>query len=294
MAITVTPTLPVIATTPGAAAPGFVLESGTLVNATVLNTLAENLVRIAIAGLSIDVLSEVPLQAGQTLRLAVSQTDSGIRLSIVPGGSQAPLGASFDAVTLAPNAPVAAAASPSLNAAASIDLLTPLERAAVAVASETAVTQQGSQAPLFANLGALAASSSLPPALQQAIVQVLTQRTSLDQNLDGGDIQSAFQKSGLFLEASLASDAVSPSAGIPDLKAALIVLRQTLATSLGVTESPATTPQPAVPGAAATSASGTAPARTQTARQAPPLALSFSPELEVQEMLLPQARVPLA
>ena len=294
MAITVTPTLPVIATTPGAAAPGFVLQSGTLVNATVLNTLAENLVRIAIAGLSIDVLSEVPLQAGQTLRLAVSQTDSGIRLSIVPGGSQAPLGASFDAVTLTPNAPVAAAASPALNAAASIDLLTPLERAAVAVASETAVTQQGSQAPLFANLGALAASSSLPPALQQAIVQVLTQRTSLDQNLDGGDIQSAFQKSGLFLEASLASDAVSPSAGIPDLKAALIVLRQTLVTSLGVTESPATTPQPAVPGAAATSASGTAPARTQTAQQAPPLAPSFSPELEVQEILLPQARLPLA
>src|SRR5207244_5935644 len=111
-------------------------------------------------------------------------------------------------------------------------------RAAIAVASETAVTQQGSQAPLFANLGALAVSKSLPPALQQAIVQVLTQRTSLDQNLDGGDIQSAFQKSGLFLEASLASDAVLPSAGIPDLKAALIVLRQTLVTSLGATEGP--------------------------------------------------------
>ena len=81
MAITVTPTLPVIATTPGAAAPGFVLQSGTLVNATVLNTLAENLVRIAIAGLSIDVLSEVPLQAGQTLRLAVSHSASSRRAS---------------------------------------------------------------------------------------------------------------------------------------------------------------------------------------------------------------------
>src|SRR5437762_3358656 len=111
------------------------------------------------------------------------------------------------AITVTPTLPViaatpgAAAPGPALNAAASIDLLAPLERAAVAVASETAVTLQGSQAPLFANLGALAASSSLPPALQQAIVQVLTQRTSLGQNLDGGDIQSAFQKSGLFLEA---------------------------------------------------------------------------------------------
>src|SRR3989440_1524377 len=294
MAITVTPTLPVIATTPGAAAPGFVLQSGTLVNATVLNTLAENLVQIAIAGLSIDVLSEVPLQAGQTLRLAVSQTNSGIRLSIVPGGSQAPAGTSLDTVTLTANAPGAEAASPPVNAAASIDRLTPLERAAIAVASETAVTQQGSQAPLFANLGALAVSKSLPPALQQAIVQVLTQRTSLDQNLDGGDIQSAFQKSGLFLEASLASDAVLPSAGIPDLKAALIVLRQTLVTSLGATEGPTITPQPAVPGAAATSASGTAPARTQTAQQAPPLAPSSSPEADIQQILLPQARLSVA
>src|SRR5436305_13153495 len=294
MAISVTPTLPVIAVAPAAAAPALALQSGTVVNATVLNTLAENLVRIAIAGLSSDVLSEVPLQAGQTLRLAVSQTDSGIRLSIVPGGSQAPLGASLDAVTLTPNAPVAAAASPALNAAASIDLLTPLERAAVAVASETAVTLQGSQAPLFANLGALAASNSLPPALQQAIVQVLTQRTSLDQNLDGGDIQSAFQKSGLFLEASLASGSLTPSAGIPDLKAALIVLRQTLVNSLGGTERPATASQPTMSGAATTSAAATAPARTQTAQQAPPLALSFSPELDVQEFLLPQARLPLA
>jgi hypothetical protein len=294
MAITVNPTLPVIAAPPSAAAPVLALQSGTVVNATVLNTLAENLVQIAIAGLSIDVLSEVPLQAGQTLRLAVSQTDGGIRLSIVPGESQAPAGTSLDAVALTPNAPVAAAASPAVNAAASIDRLTPLERTAIAVASETAVTQQGSQAPLFANLGALAASNSLPPALQQAIVQVLTQRTSLDQNLDGGDIQSAFQKSGLFLEASLASDAVLPSAGIPDLKAALIVLRQTLVTSLGATEGPTITPQPAAPGAAVTSASGTAPARTQTARQAPPLAPSPSAEIDIQKILLPQARLSVA
>src|SRR5207302_9719915 len=113
MAITVTPTLPVIATTPGAAAPGFVLQSGTLVNATVLNTLAENLVQIAIAGLSIDVLSEVPLQAGQSLQLAVSQTESGgIRLAIVPPPSQDASGALLDSLTLTPNAPVSASINP--------------------------------------------------------------------------------------------------------------------------------------------------------------------------------------
>ena len=37
---------------------------------------------------------------------------------------------------------------------------------------------------------------------------MLAQQTSLDQNLDGGDIKNAFQKSGLFLEASLASGSV--------------------------------------------------------------------------------------
>ena len=290
MAITVNPTLPVIAATPAASTPGLALQPGTVVNAQVLNTLAENLVQIAIAGLSIDVLSEVPLQAGQNLQLAVSQTASGIRLAIVPPDSQAASGAYLDAVTLTPNAPVAAPATSPADPASQINQLSPLERAAVAVAAETAVTQQGSQAPLFANLSSLAASNSLPPPLQQAVLQVLAQRTPLDPSLGGSDIQNAFQKSGLLLEASLASGSVSPASGIPDLKAALIVLRQTLVTSLSATESPAPPPpQPAVPGTAAAVASGAVSARTQTAHEAPPLAPS-APEIDVQEILLPQAR----
>jgi hypothetical protein len=138
--------------------------------------------------------------------------------------------------------------------------------------------------------------------LQQAVAQVLAQRTGLDQNLGGRDIQNAFQKSGLFLEASLASGSASPASsasGIPDLKAALIVLRQTLVTSLSATESPAAAapqpaaPQPAVPGAV-TSAPQATVAPTQPAQEAPPLAPSSTPEIEVQEILLPQARLPVA
>ena len=83
MALTVNPTLPVIAAPPAAATPALALQPGTVISAQVLNVLAENLVQIAIAGLSLDVLSEVPLQAGQSLQLAVSQTESGIRLAIV-------------------------------------------------------------------------------------------------------------------------------------------------------------------------------------------------------------------
>lgn len=291
MAITVNPTLPVIAATPAAAAPGLVLQTGTVVNARVLNTLAENLVQIAIAGLSIDVLSEVPLQAGQNLQLAVSQTESGIRLAIVPAPSQDASGALLDTVTLTANAPVGASTNPQ----SAVNQLTPLERAAVAVATETAVTQQGSQAPLFADLGALAQSNSLPPALQQAVLQVLALRTSLDPNLNGSDIQSGFQKSGLFLETALASGSVLPASGIPDLKAALIVLRQALVTSLGAAESAGTaTPRPAVPLAPGLASNGAASAQAQTSQQAPPLAPSSSPEIIAQEILPPQARLPVA
>src|SRR5271154_5528259 len=143
MALTVNPTLPVIAATPAATTSGLLLQPGTVVSAQVLNTLAENLVQIAIAGLTIDVLSEVPLQAGQNLQLAVSLTDTGVRLAIVPPGAQAPSGAAPDAVTLTPNAPVAAPAAASANPTPQINQLTPLERAAVAVATEIAVTQQG-------------------------------------------------------------------------------------------------------------------------------------------------------
>src|SRR6266481_1827250 len=145
MAVTVNPTPPVIAATPTAATPGLALQPGTVVSAQVLKTLAENLVQIAIAGLTIDVLSEVPLQAGQNLQLAVSQTPGGIRLAIVPPGSQAASGAYLDAVALTPNAPLGTPATSPVNPTSQIDQLTPLERAAVTVATETAVTQQGSQ-----------------------------------------------------------------------------------------------------------------------------------------------------
>ncbi|RZM98057.1 flagellar hook-length control protein FliK [Bradyrhizobium genosp. SA-3] len=98
------------------------------------------------------------------------------------------------------------------------------------MASAEAVTRQGSQAPLFANLAAVVTGSDLPAGLKQAVLDVLAQQTPLNAGLDGGDIETAFQKSGLFLEASLAAGATPSSGAMPDLKAALLVLRQTLAT----------------------------------------------------------------
>lgn len=304
MPISITPTIPVI--TAQGAAPNLVLQPGTVVDAQVLKILAADLVRIAINSVSIDVVSEVPLQAGQTLQLAISQTENGVRLAVVGQGAGAPTDLSSNGPDLAPAATAASGATiappapqPAVAAAPPANALTPLERLSVTAATQTAATQQGSLAPLFANLNVAAGSGGLPPNLQQAVTQLLAQRTSLDQNLTGSAVKNAFQTSGLFLEASLASGSASTAAGIPDLKAALIVLRQTLVSSLGATpavESPAAqatvAPRPVSPGTSNASAADTASALRAAA--ASTLAPSLSPEIDTQEVFLPRARLPVA
>jgi hypothetical protein len=302
MAISIDPILPILPVLPAqevaAVAPDLVLQPGTVVDATVLKVLAADLVRIAIASLSIDVRSEIPLQEGQVLRLAVLQTQDGIRLTTVgEGGDTA--GAAAEAVTLPPDAPVEAPVIASPGAPPKT-VLTPLEKIAVTIAAQVAATEQDSQAPLFANLGAVAATGSLPPELQQAVAQVLALQTSLDPNLRGSDVKTAFQKSGLLLEATLASGSVPPAGGVPDLKAALIVLRQTLQSALGVTGADVKAAQTAetVPLTLKTGEAAPLPHPDAipglAASLAPSLAPSAAQDLDLQEILLPQARVPLA
>ena len=286
MSISVIPILPAIGAQ--SAAPDLVLEPGTVVDAQVLKILSDNLVRIAISNLSFDVLTEVPLAAGQTLQLAVSQTATGIRLAVVGQGATA---SSPESVTLAANATLAATATPSPLVLASTDILTPLERVAVSAAVASAASRQESLAPLFANLGVVAQSSGIPAKLQQAVMQVLGQRTSLDPALSGNDVKNAVQKSGIFFEASLAAQLVSPASGVPDLKAALIVLRQTLVSTLGSTGAAASSapiiaastaaPQPALPGLITASAAepATPPAAAATPTFAGSLANALIPSL---------------
>ncbi len=254
MSIVINPTTPLVAAQ-GVTA-DIVLQPGTVINAQVLQLLGNDQVRIAIGGQSLDVVSQIPLQAGQTLQLAVSQTaDGNINLAVVnqpssaqPAGAPASQGpADPAAANAAPNGvtlpPAAAGVAAQITVVAPQSQLTPLQALAVSVAAQVAATQQASLAPLFANLSVAAGSPNLPPQVQQAAAQLLAQRTSLDQGLTGEDIKQAFQNSGLFLEASLASGSLS-SATAPDLKAALIVLRQVLTTALNsaTTTVPATTP----------------------------------------------------
>ncbi len=119
-------------------------------------------------------------------------------------------------------------------AAAAARPLTNLEALAVSAAVQTAAARQGSLAPLFANLSAALASGALPQTLQQAAAQLLSLRPKLNENLSGQDVKTAFRNSGLFLEQSMpnAGGAAPSMAGLPDMKAALIVFRQTLASWL--------------------------------------------------------------
>jgi hypothetical protein len=312
MPISINPIFPVIAAQ--GAAPDVVLQPGTVIDAQVLKILANDLVRIAIANLSIEVLSEIPLQVGQTLQLAVSQTPEGIKLAVVGQGSgnagiPAATGegaglrdiASPDLAALAPEVTVSAAAKPATDIAPPKIPLTPLQALAVSAAAQTAATRQGSLAPLFANLELVAVADALPAKLQQAVAPLLALRPSLDQNLTGNDVKAAFKSSGLFLESSLASGFIAqPSAaGVPDLKAALIVLRQTLL-SLGAAAAPETAstsataaaqqPQPPAQISPDIVAAGPAPEPHIAASLAP----SLISEIDVEEVFLPQARLPVA
>src|SRR5579864_7097418 len=90
MAITITPILqPVTASASSAPASGIVLQAGQVITAQVIQMLGNDQVQIAIGNQTIEAAAQVPLQAGQTLQLQVSQTPGGIGLAIVNQASTA-------------------------------------------------------------------------------------------------------------------------------------------------------------------------------------------------------------
>src|ERR1700722_11006996 len=300
MAITITSNIQSAAVSaPSTPASGIVLQAGQVITAEVLQVLGKDKGQITIGNQTIEASTQVPLQVGQTLQLQVSQTPGGIGLSIVNQPSAAPgqaaqasegAGATADPVlTLSPSLAASLAANLTTDAVTPSNPLTPLETLAVSVAAQTAVTQQASLAPLFADLGVAAGLPNLPPQVQQAVAQVLAQQIPLDQNLTADAVQEAFQSSGLFLENSLASGSALAS-NVPDLKAALLVLRQTLTSALSegtattgtATPASASALQPAAPQAAAAteaaSSSTAAPSEPATSGAvATPASASASP-----------------
>ena len=273
MAASITPvsvataTAPVTPVTPAQ----LTLQPGTVVSAQVMQLLENGLAQIAIDGMAIAALSEVPLQVGEQLKLAVSQaTDGVIKLSIVPQGAIAS--------TTAP------AASADVTAAATVST----EALAVVVATQTAAPRQQSLSPLFANLPVVVASEVVPPAVQAGASQLLALRPALSEQLSASDLRTAFDQSGLFLEATLASGtAPAPST---DLKAALVTFRDAVSSWVAasgegaVGELPSqiassgtplpASPQVAVSDVAAASATPNAASAAPNAAQAQPVIIA--------------------
>ncbi|HWV96476.1 MAG TPA: flagellar hook-length control protein FliK [Xanthobacteraceae bacterium] len=294
MAISLNPIFPVIAAQ-GVPA-DVVLQPGTVIDAQVLKLLANNAVRIAIANLSIEVMSEVPLQVGQNVRLAVSQTPDGIRLAIVgqqPSSASAPSLAPSDTVAIGSDMPVNAAAKAAATTPLPQQGLTALQALAVSAAAQSAATRQAGLSQLFADVQAAALSGNLPADLRQAAAQLLVGRPVLDASLSANDIKTALQNSGLFLEQRLAAGTMTPASSgmIHDLKAALLVFRQML--SLRLDSSGTGGKSAPAPGAAPQSSAGP-DAAAAFARLGASAAPTLAPDLDVQEILLPQARVPAA
>src|SRR5579871_372980 len=287
MAITINPNIQAAtATAPTTAATGIVLQAGQVITAEVVQVLSNDQVQIAIGNQTIQATTQVPLQAGQTLQLQVSQTPGGIGLAIVnqpgvnpPGVDQPSAGTaatSNPVITLSPSLAASLAANLTPDAVTPVSPLTQLETLAVSAAAQTAATQQTSLAPLFADLNVATTLPALPPQVQGAVVQVLAQQTNLDQNLTADAVKQAFQSSGLFLETSLASGSAPLANGVPDLKAALVVLRQTLTSALSdVTLSTGVAVASTLPSASTAQAS--APQVVVTAEETPPPAATSEP-----------------
>ena len=243
MPLAVNTTLPVV-TVQGSGAP-VALQPGAVVSARVLHVADSGQVQINIGGQALTVRSEVPLQPGQTLQLSVSQTADGVRLAVVPQQAPTANPAQLAAAMLSGDAALreAALAAKGINLASlasqlpapSVALssaLTLPETVVVSNTAQAAAARQGSLAQLFANLDAIDLSS-LPPQLQAAVTQLKTQRPALTAALSAADLKQAFQASGLFMEATLASGSANATATMaPDLKAALMQLRQALTSTL--------------------------------------------------------------
>jgi len=130
-------------------------------------------------------------------------------------------------------------------AAAGPEALVETPARAVAAAAGRAAAGQAGLAPLMADMAQAAAASDTPRQVKAAIDQVMALSTRLDGQVSGPEIRQALQRSGLFLEARLATAGpdgqpsrprtgtlTDPPRVVPtptpnsDMKAALLVFRE--------------------------------------------------------------------
>lgn len=160
---------------------------------------------------------------------------------------------------------------------------------------KSAAVRQNGLAPLYADLTAFAARPDLPPALRAAVQAVLGLQLPAGE-LSARTLQTAMARSGLFLEAALASGQF----GAPDLKATLINLRAVLQSVLGAEPEASVRPAPPPPYPGAPPAgqppspatAGMLPLKAAAAQVLSDTDAALNRQTMLQVASLPDARVP--
>ena len=206
-------------------------------------------------------------------------------------------------------------------AAAGPEALVETPARAVAAAAGRAAARQAGLAPLMADMAQAAAEPDTPRPVKAAIDQVMALSTRLDGQVSGPEIRQALQRSGLFLEARLATAALDgqaprqqtgtltdPPRVVPtptpnsDMKAALLVFREVvrswadtlppMAAQAGAAPRPTTgeAASTATPGASALAAAASA----QWADRGTPQALAAATASPARAAASPAAPAPEA
>jgi hypothetical protein len=256
--------------------PAVALQPGQVVQALVLDLLQSGAFRLQLPQAVLDVRSDVPLTPGSTVTLAVKGSGSAVRFDILsettggtpqrglltgpgvgpaqgraadPQAVRRPIGeAIIIGRTNLPEAPAPISSAPPAAPAPNPATETAPARA-LAEAVRGAAARQGGLGPLFADATQAATVPALPAPVRDAVAQLLGFRVPLTPDLTAADIKQAFVRSGVLLEPQLAAAGRAPAEAAngpapftpaPDLKAALLVLRQAVKAWV------AQTPQPAV------------------------------------------------
>jgi hypothetical protein len=158
-------------------------------------------------------------------------------MPVAPAGALAALAAvdaaAVRALAMIEAGQVTPASAPAAAAEAAPAIAQP--QPVVAVAAQAAATAQTGLAPLFADLAAALKAPDLPPAVAAAATRVQALAIPLDPPPTAATLKAAAGQSGLLLEATIAATGAPPP---DDLKAALLELRQTLATALEAASTP--------------------------------------------------------
>ncbi len=165
------------------------------------------------------------LQLGQVLKLEISGKNETGALTAKLLGTE-------------PRPPVSGAATATPRVAAELSQVigqpAAPDRITAARITAASLRTQDSLAPLFANLSAIANSgvqAYLPTAVINASARVLGFRLPADTPPTAADLRRSVSQSGLFREARLRADGYT-AATSPDLKSALLALRDALASAL--------------------------------------------------------------